>query len=167
MRLEPEKCATFDGMSCDVFAFLVGLVFIHVKYFRNRQVEIVCPVSSILQSVVFICIFVSVALIVWHKKICTVLKQRKFFIQSQIQQRNLKVSSRKLLAYILDRKWLHYFDQSIVWIFYGIDNISDCILWFVERFILIKSFVNICNGIHECFFFHRGPSLSHCQVKTE
>ena len=38
----------------DVFAFFAGLVFIQVKYFWNRQVEIVCPVASILQSVVYI-----------------------------------------------------------------------------------------------------------------
>ena len=83
--------------------------------------------------------------IVWHKRFALFLHLNKesFFVQSQIQQRNLKVSSHELLAYILDRKRLHYFDQSIAGIFYGIDNISDCILWFVERFILIKLSVNI------------------------
>ena len=38
----------------DVFAFLAGPVFIQVKYFCDRQVEIVCLVASILQSVVYI-----------------------------------------------------------------------------------------------------------------
>lgn len=132
----------------DVFAFLVASVFIQVKYFCNRRVELVWPVARILQSVVFIYIFVNVAYNVARETCnCTVLKQSKFFVQNAVQQRNLNVSSFKLLAYILGRKWLHYFYQSIAGVFYGIDNISDCILWFVERFILIKSFVNIYNGI--------------------
>ena len=35
--------------------------------------------------------------------------------------------------------------------------IFDCILWFVERFILIKSSVDTCYGIHKLFFSALGP----------
>lgn len=83
--------------------------------------------------------------IMWHEKraIAPFLNKANSLYRTQYSN----VSSFKLLAYILGRKWLHYFYQSIAGVFYGIDNISDCILWFVERFILIKSFVNIYNGI--------------------
>lgn len=144
MRFEFQKCATFD-----VFAFPAGSVCFHIKYFWIRQVELVCLQLAVFKVQFYIYIILSAAYCKAPKKKLHCSSTEKFFVQSEVQQRNLNVSSSELLAYILDRKWLHYFDQSIAGLSYCIDNISDCILWFVERFILIKSSVDTCCGIHK------------------
>ena len=43
--------------------------------------------------------------------------------------------------------------------YFAIDNISDCILWFVEHFILIKAAANLIRSGRNCGLF---PSRRAC-----